>query len=92
MVPAREGVHETGKIHFSIEAHWRLGDFPNLWSKVGFKVIGEHYRSLWRHRAPERLRRLAHQPQAAPLPTDGELAHRGDESPARTEPAGTSAT
>ena len=40
--------HATGGIHFKIEAHWRLGDFPNLWSKVGFKLIGEHYRTLWR--------------------------------------------
>lgn len=78
--------HATGKIHFTIEAHWRLGDFPNLWSKVGFKLIGEHYRSLWRHRAPERLRKLAHQPEAAPVAAPGELAHRGSETPERTEP------
>ena len=79
--------HATGKISFTIEAHWRLGDFPNLWSKAGFKLIGEHYRVLWRHRAPERLRKLAHQPATtAPLAAPGELAHRGSESPERTEP------
>ena len=82
--------HATGKIHFTIEAHWRLGDFPNLWSKAGFKLIGEHYRSLWRHRAPERLRKLAHQPEAAAVAAPGELAHRGEETPTRTEPAGAS--
>ena len=78
--------HATGGIHFKIEAHWRLGDFPNLWSKVGFKLIGEHYRTLWRHRAPERLRRIAHQPVAAPVAPPGQLAHRGNESPERTQP------
>jgi uncharacterized protein (UPF0548 family) len=80
--------HETGLIHFTIEAHWKLGDFPNWWSAVGFKVIGERYRALWRRRAPERLRRLAHQPAAAkPVATGGRLAHRGDEAPQRTGPA-----
>ena len=78
--------HTTGGVHFKIEAHWQLGRFPNLWSKVGFYVIGEHYRSLWRSRAPERLRRVAHQPLAAPVAAPGKLAHRGDESATRTEP------
>jgi len=78
--------HATGGVHFKIQAHWRLGQFPNLWSKIGFQLIGEHYRSLWRRRAPERLRRIAHQPVAAPIAAPGELAHRGDESPARTDP------
>jgi uncharacterized protein (UPF0548 family) len=80
--------HETGEIHFRIEAHWRLGDFPTRWSRLGFRLIGEHYRTLWRHRAPERLRALARQPapsrRVAPA---GGLAHRGDETPARTGPA-----
>lgn len=78
--------HATGGIHFKIEAHWRLGEFPSLWSKVGFKLIGEHYRVLWRHRAPARLRKIAHQTVAAPIAAPGHLAHRGNESPRRTLP------
>jgi uncharacterized protein (UPF0548 family) len=79
--------HETGEIHFRIEAHWRLGDFPNWWSRLGFRLVGEHYRVLWRHRAPLRLRRLAHQPvPSQPVAAPGRLAHRGDESPRRTGP------
>lgn len=78
--------HASGQIDFTIEAHWRLGDFPNLWSKVGFKVIGEHYRETWRHRAPERLRRLAFRPVEKPVAAPGELAHRGDQTPQRTGP------
>lgn len=78
--------HATGDVHFRIEAHWRLGDFPGWWSRLGFLLIGEHFRTLWRHRAPERLRRLAHQPVAEPIASaPGELAHRGDESPRRTD-------
>ena len=76
--------HETGGVHFKIEAHWQPGQFPTLWSKVGFKLIGEHYRTLWRHRAPERLRRIARQPATVPIAVPGRLAHRGDESPVRT--------
>jgi uncharacterized protein (UPF0548 family) len=79
--------HETGDIHFRIEAHWRLGDFPSWWSRLGFLVLGETYRTRWRHRAPERLRRLAHQPvPTKPIAAPGALAHRGDETPRRTDP------
>jgi uncharacterized protein (UPF0548 family) len=78
--------HESGDIHFRIEAHWRLGDFPNWWSRVGFLLFGEWYRRYWRHRAPVRLRRLAHQPASRPIAAPGALAHRGDESPQRTDP------
>lgn len=79
--------HDTGSIHFRIEANWRLGQFPTWWSRVGFRLLGEHYRSLWRRRAPERLRRLAQQPMPAkPVAAPGHLAHRGDETPRRTEP------
>jgi uncharacterized protein (UPF0548 family) len=79
--------HQTGDVHFRIEAHWRLGDFPTWWSRLGFRLVGGHYRTLWRHRAPERLRRLARQPAPAnPVAPPGELAHRGDKAPQRTEP------
>lgn len=82
--------HETGEVRFKIEAHWRLGAFPNWWSRVGFKLIGERCRELWRDRAPQRLRRLAHQSIEQPSPEPGELAHRGNMTPRRTEQAGTS--
>ncbi|MDQ3814870.1 MAG: DUF1990 domain-containing protein [Armatimonadota bacterium] len=82
--------HETGEIWFKIEAHWQLGRFPNWWSKLGFKLIGERYRELWRHRAPQRLSRLAHQPVEKAVVAPGEeLAHRGDPKPQRTEPTRT---
>ena len=83
--------HQSGEVRFRIEAHWRLGDFPNWWSALGFKLVGERYREAWRHRAPERLRRVALKPKVAPLPPPGELAHRGDPSPTRSDPSGTPA-
>jgi uncharacterized protein (UPF0548 family) len=79
--------HDSGEVHFRIEAHWQLGDFPNWWSRVGFKLIGEHYRHRWRVRAPDRLRRLARRPTSQPIAEPGALAHRGDPEPRRTEPS-----
>lgn len=78
--------HETGGIHFRIQAHWRMGNFPSWWSQLGFRILGERYRELWRRRAPDRLRRLARQPVTAPVAEPGQLAHRGDETPRRTGP------
>lgn len=60
--------HMTGAISFQIEARWRLGDFPNWWSKLGFKFIGERYRERWRRAALERLSRLANQPERTEEP------------------------
>jgi uncharacterized protein (UPF0548 family) len=80
--------HASGAIDFKIEAHWRLGDFPNWWSKVGFKLIGERSRERWRRAALERLTRLGEQPQEKAAAAPGELAHRGDETPQRTTQTG----
>lgn len=79
--------HETGEVHFRIEAHWQMGDFPSWWSRLGFRLLGERYRELWRRRAPERLRRLVQQPITAPVAEPGRLAHRGDDQPQRTGPS-----
>ncbi len=76
--------HQSGEIRFRIEAHWRMGKFPNWWSRVGFLLIGARYRELWRRRALGRLRALARQSAAAPPARTGELAHRGDTAPRRT--------
>lgn len=78
--------HHTGEVRFKIEAHWRLGDFPNWWSKVGFAVVGHRCRNQWRDRAPHRLRALAHQPVEKAVSSPGHLAHRGDPSPQLTKP------
>ncbi len=77
--------HQTGRLTFTIEAHWRMGDFPNWWTRAGFHVMGNTMRSIWRRRAPRRLARLAHQPFEAPIAPEGQLAHRGDDEPKRTE-------
>jgi uncharacterized protein (UPF0548 family) len=51
--------HASGEIRFRIQAHWRPGDFPTWWSRLGFMVTGEWSRARWRRLAVARLRRLA---------------------------------
>ena len=75
--------HASGEVRFRIQAHWRLGDFPSWWSRLGFLLVGERCRELWRRRAVRRLRRLAYRPVEGPLARPGRLAHRGDRSPRR---------
>jgi uncharacterized protein (UPF0548 family) len=75
--------HETGEVRFRIEAHWRLGTFPNWWSRVGFLLLGERFRHVWRKRAVSRLRRLARQPARGAVAGPRQLAHRGDNTPRR---------
>lgn len=77
--------HATGEVVFKIEAHWQLGQFPTWWSRLGFKLFGEHYRKKWRHEAPLRLKEVAHRPAQKPTAAPGELAHRGDVTPQRTK-------
>lgn len=76
--------HQTGEVWFRIEAHWQTGAFPNWWSHVGFLLIGQRFRVLWRNRAPMRLKKLAHQPIEEALAAPGELAHRGNVIPKRS--------
>ncbi len=78
--------HETGDVRFTLQARWRLGQFPNWWSWLGFKLIGERFRIRWRHCAPKRLRRLAEHPPVRPVAEAGHLAHRGDVLPEPTLP------
>jgi len=51
--------HDTGDVRFRIEAAWREGDFPTLWSRVGFELIGRRYQRAWHRLAHLRLRRIA---------------------------------
>ena len=45
--------HGTGVISFRIEAHWKPGQFPNWWSRVGFTLLAPRYQRRW-HRAAQR--------------------------------------
>jgi uncharacterized protein (UPF0548 family) len=51
--------HATGEVRFRIESEWRPGDFPNAWSRLGFRILARHYQRRWTRRAHQRLRDLA---------------------------------
>lgn len=76
--------HKTGEVWFKIEAQWQTGQFPNWWSYLGFVLVGQRFRALWRDRAPLRLKALAHQPVEEALAEPGQLAHRGNILPKRS--------
>jgi uncharacterized protein (UPF0548 family) len=76
--------HSSGQVWFKIEARWQAGDFPNWWSRIGFALVGERFREIWRRRAVKRLRQIAHQPAKDSHPIPGSLAHRGASAPERS--------
>jgi uncharacterized protein (UPF0548 family) len=73
--------HESGQIRFRIEAHWRLGEFPNWWTRIGFLLLGARYRKIWRRRAVARLRALAQHPTSARPTQPAPLAPGADAIP-----------
>ena len=55
--------HATGEIRFKIAAEWRPGDFPNWWTRLGFRVLGRHYQRKWSRGAHVRLRNMLEEAQ-----------------------------
>lgn len=54
--------HRSGEIRFRISAAWMPGDFPNWWSRLGFKMVGQHYQRKWHRRAHEIMSGIAREP------------------------------
>lgn len=69
--------HDTGEVAFRIAAAWKPGDFPNWWSRLGFKLLARRYQLRWHRRAHQRLVNLVHvgieelQPAQRRLVTEG---------------------
>jgi uncharacterized protein (UPF0548 family) len=69
---------DTGEITFRIEAAWLPGQFPNWWSRLGFRFLGPRYQRKWHHEAHWRLFRIAHGGMpAAPATDDLGVSHAG---------------
>lgn len=75
-----------GEIWFRIHASWRMGEFPNWWSRLGFRLVGRHYQLAWHRLAYERLRKAVNEPiglsasRLPELPDDTRLFH-SDQGP-----------
>lgn len=69
--------HATGEIRLCITSRWRLGDMPNAWTRIGFRVLAPYYRALWLCRAHERLRALLARPTAAIRPPTARVVDEG---------------
>lgn len=68
----------AGDIRFRIEARWREGDFPNWWSRLGFRLLAGRYQRRWHWEAHRRISRLAHGGPARPPRRDrAGLTHQG---------------
>lgn len=63
--------HRSGVISFSIEAHWKPGQFPNWWSYVGFKLLAGRYQRRWHRNAQRRLSAIG----AGAVPTERTVSH-----------------
>lgn len=57
--------HASGSVRLRITAFWLPGDFPNWWSRVGFRLIGEHYQQKWHRRAHAYMAHILHEPVPA---------------------------
>jgi uncharacterized protein (UPF0548 family) len=68
---------QTGDIRFQIEAAWREGDFPNVWSEVGFALVGRRYQRAWHRLAHLRMRELLRATHLPPLPTADRIVQEG---------------
>lgn len=57
-------VHATGEVRFRINADWQPGDFPNQWSRIGFRLVGLRYQRRWVRQAHARLKRMLDGPES----------------------------
>ena len=74
--------HRSGAVTFRIDAGWRRGQLPNVWSRIGFRLLAQHYQRVWHRRAHLRLRKLLGSQGLEPLPRGARLVHRGVPLPA----------
>lgn len=73
--------HGTGIVRFRMEAAWRPGQFPNRWSRLGFRLLARRYQRAWHRLAYLRLRALVGAEGLQPLPRSRRLVHEGPAIP-----------
>ncbi|HTI41023.1 MAG TPA: DUF1990 family protein [Vicinamibacterales bacterium] len=69
--------HASGDVTFTIHAGWQRGELPNVWSRIGFRLLVRRYQRAWHRLAHMRLRALLGSRDLAPLPRGSRLVHEG---------------
>lgn len=69
--------HSSGEVLFQIEAHWRPGEFPNVWMRTGFDWVAQRYQRAWHRLAYDRLRHLLGAGPLPRLPSRRYILHSG---------------
>jgi hypothetical protein len=73
--------HASGDVTFTVHAEWQQGQLPNLWSRIGFRLLVRRYQRAWHRLAHMRLRALLGSRDLDPLPRGARLVHEGPPLP-----------
>jgi uncharacterized protein (UPF0548 family) len=73
--------HLSGDVTFTVHAGWQRGDLPNVWSRIGFRILAQRYQRAWHRLAHLRLRALLGSMNLEPLPRGSRLVHSGPPLP-----------
>jgi hypothetical protein len=68
-------------VTFTVHAAWKVGDLPNLWSRVGFHFLAPRYQRAWHRLAHLRMRSMLGSVGLEPLPRGARLVHQGPPLP-----------
>ena len=72
--------YESGEIRFRIQAAWQPGQFPNWWSRLGFRLVGKYYQRRWhRHAHGAMMRMMSDEGMPRKGPARERLRHSGPE-------------
>lgn len=73
--------HASGAVTFNILAGWRRGELPNAWSRLGFRLLAQHYQRTWHRLAHLRMRALLGSVDLDPVPRGARLVTAGPPLP-----------
>jgi uncharacterized protein (UPF0548 family) len=73
--------HGSGEVTFTVHAVWKRGELPNVWSRIGFRLLVRRYQRRWHRLAHLRMRAMLGSVDLAPLPRGARLVHEGPALP-----------
>jgi uncharacterized membrane protein/uncharacterized protein (UPF0548 family) len=69
--------HATGEVTFTVRAAWQHGELPNVWSRIGFRLLVRRYQRAWHRLAHLRLWAMLGSVGLDPLPRPDRLVDEG---------------